>query len=324
MNTFISKTQILSAVLVLTILCSLIPAFSTPVSAASYTTSTQVETAIDFGESKKDSGTKAYSYLCLKFVGECFGAAGLSVPTYGYAANAASKLVSSTSTNPPRGAVVFWDWWGTIDGVYKNWGHVGISLGDGEVLHADYNGIKVTGLYIDSSRTYRGWGYWNNTPISTSTSSSSTSSSSTSPLKNGQTLNLTCLNGYNVNAYYTGKFYQGQRLCSWQPDGSAEQVFKVKDLGDGTYMFSVNGTSLYMDVYRSSSAGWKIVSGCSMDLWGDSDRDATVFKLKAYSDGSYAILLASNPNLAITMGSKNNTTLTVQTLTGATNQRFWL
>lgn|GEM_PF-1576634 len=37
---------------------------------------------------------------------------------------------------PPRGAYVFYDCSGTLKGEYRNWGHVGLSLGDGRVIHA--------------------------------------------------------------------------------------------------------------------------------------------------------------------------------------------
>ena len=41
--------------------------------------------------------------------------------------------------NPPRGAIVFWDWWGWVvwpDGIsrFANYGHVAISNGDGSVV----------------------------------------------------------------------------------------------------------------------------------------------------------------------------------------------
>lgn len=36
----------------------------------------------------------------------------------------------------PRGAYVFFDAIGPLDGVVKNWGHIGLSLGDGRIVHA--------------------------------------------------------------------------------------------------------------------------------------------------------------------------------------------
>lgn len=37
---------------------------------------------------------------------------------------------------PPRGSYVFYDCSGELNGEYRNWGHIGLSLGDGQVIHA--------------------------------------------------------------------------------------------------------------------------------------------------------------------------------------------
>jgi len=118
-----------------------------------------VEKAISWAQERMNAGDKSYSYWCLKFIGDAFRAGGINNAGYSTATQAGNALITSTSTNPPRGAVVFWDWYGTIGGVYANYGHVGISLGNGKVIHADYDGIKITGLTL-SGRTYRGWGEW--------------------------------------------------------------------------------------------------------------------------------------------------------------------
>lgn len=117
----------------------------------------RIEQAISWAN--KQIGSQAYNYWCLKFVGEAFRQGGISNAGYMTATQAGNKLITNTDKNPPRGAVVFWNWYGTIDGVYDNYGHVGISLGNGQVIHADYNGVKITGLDL-SGRTYRGWGTW--------------------------------------------------------------------------------------------------------------------------------------------------------------------
>ena len=122
-------------------------------------TSQGIETAIAWAESQKSAGNMSYCYWCLKFVGDAFRQGGIGNAGYSTATLAGNALITSRDTNPPRGTVVFWDWYGTIDGVYANYGHVGISLGNGQVIHADYNGIKITGLSL-SGRTYRGWGTW--------------------------------------------------------------------------------------------------------------------------------------------------------------------
>ncbi len=83
---------------------------------------------------------------------------------YDYAKQAADALGITTNGIPPCGAYVFYDWWGTVDGEYKNWGHVGLSLGNGQIIHAltsggvceirkdDYRSVEellgTTGKYI--------------------------------------------------------------------------------------------------------------------------------------------------------------------------------
>ena len=37
---------------------------------------------------------------------------------------------------PPAGAYVFYACGGPVDGVRREWGHVGLALGDGQVVHA--------------------------------------------------------------------------------------------------------------------------------------------------------------------------------------------
>ncbi|MFO8059599.1 MAG: hypothetical protein R6U70_02955 [Bacillota bacterium] len=47
---------------------------------------------------------------------------------------------------PQRGAYVFYDCWGTIGGDCRNWGHVGIHMGDGAVIHA-WDRVRVDNLH---------------------------------------------------------------------------------------------------------------------------------------------------------------------------------
>ena len=83
-------------------------------------------------------GSTNYPFLCLAFVEdayeesnpvEIFGGddAKASAEEYGAAQNAGE---------PPLGAFVFYDCFGPLDGEYKNWGHVGLYIGAGQVIHA--------------------------------------------------------------------------------------------------------------------------------------------------------------------------------------------
>jgi cell wall-associated NlpC family hydrolase len=60
--------------------------------------------------------------------------------------------------NPPRGELVFWSWMGTVDGVTRNWGHVGISLGGGRAISTAWYGRGVHEFSIASTPGgYAGW-----------------------------------------------------------------------------------------------------------------------------------------------------------------------
>ncbi|MFL0248672.1 hypothetical protein [Candidatus Clostridium stratigraminis] len=37
---------------------------------------------------------------------------------------------------PPKGAFVFYDCYGQVNGEYRNWGHVGLSINNGDVIHS--------------------------------------------------------------------------------------------------------------------------------------------------------------------------------------------
>lgn len=101
----------------------------------------RIAEAIEWSESYM--GSTGYNYWCLKFVQDAYQTgANSNIQRYGYAKAAADALHAENNKDlPPRGAFVFYNWYGTIDGVYKNWGHVGLSLGNGQIIHA-YGSVK--------------------------------------------------------------------------------------------------------------------------------------------------------------------------------------
>jgi aminoglycoside 3-N-acetyltransferase len=70
----------------------------------------------------------------------------------------------SCEGSPPRGSYVFYDWLGTISGETHNWGHIGLALGDGRILHA-WNVVRVDDLHtveklvspVGGQPVYIGW-----------------------------------------------------------------------------------------------------------------------------------------------------------------------
>lgn len=58
---------------------------------------------------------------------------------------------------PPAGAFVFYDCSGDIDGEYRNWGHVGLSMGNAKVFHA-WDKVRVENyLDIENLISAPGW-----------------------------------------------------------------------------------------------------------------------------------------------------------------------
>jgi len=101
-----------------------------------------------------------YIGWCLAFVQDSYQfGANAKIQRYAYAKEAADALGAEDNKGiPPRGAFVFYDWYGTIDGEYRNWGHVGLSLGDGQMVHAWTSG-PITASYDMVGLEYIGWAW---------------------------------------------------------------------------------------------------------------------------------------------------------------------
>ncbi|CAM5326679.1 hypothetical protein SGLAM104S_03580 [Streptomyces glaucescens] len=83
-------------------------------------------------------GTTSYTSRCLAFVEDAYERSNrLEVFAGDFAAESAELYAARDNTGvPPAGAFVFYDTTGTLFGRRRNWGHVGLSLGDGRVVHA--------------------------------------------------------------------------------------------------------------------------------------------------------------------------------------------
>ena len=123
----------------------------------------RVTKAIAWAE--KMIGKGGYTYDCQTFVGDTYRKTGTSPVGYTCAKAAADALdAKDSSGTPPRGAYVFYDWSGTLKGVYKNWGHVGLSIGDGKIIHASGTNPVEKSQYDEIGLTYIGWAYPSVTP----------------------------------------------------------------------------------------------------------------------------------------------------------------
>jgi cell wall-associated NlpC family hydrolase len=94
------------------------------------------EAAIGWG--KTQLGSKDYIGLCLAFVENCYEK-GNQIEMFGESTAKESAVLYEAAPQPglpPKGAFVFYDCTGPLMGEVKNWGHVGLSMGDGRVLHS--------------------------------------------------------------------------------------------------------------------------------------------------------------------------------------------
>lgn len=99
---------------------------------------TYVEGAIRWAVGKL--GVTDYTYRCYGFVEDAYEL-GNNTVLDGQGSSAAEAAEAYRAAEyrddpPERGAYIFYDCYGTIRDDYRNWGHVGIHIGDGRMIHA--------------------------------------------------------------------------------------------------------------------------------------------------------------------------------------------
>lgn len=104
-------------------------------------------------------GSTDYCYHCLAFVEdaleisnniEIFGGSSAKESAVAYEAHIHTDI-------PPKGTFVFYDCLGVIDGEYENWGHVGLCLGDGLIIHA-WDKVRIDNyLDVENLSAAPGW-----------------------------------------------------------------------------------------------------------------------------------------------------------------------
>lgn len=82
-------------------------------------------------------GSPTYAGLCYAFCEDAYEkGANIILDGQGTTAKeAADAYQPIRKGTPPRGSYVFYDCFCVINNEYKNWGHMGLSLGDGRVIH---------------------------------------------------------------------------------------------------------------------------------------------------------------------------------------------
>ncbi len=122
-----------------------------------------IEKAVRWAVSQ--TGSRDYPGKCLAFVEDAVEK-GNAMEIFGGSTAMESALLYGWVTEglPPQGAFVFYKASGTLNGVEKNWGHVGLSLGEGRVIHSwgevrvdDYREIEKLHMAGWTDPEYLGW-----------------------------------------------------------------------------------------------------------------------------------------------------------------------
>jgi len=108
-----------------------------------------VEGAVAWAEAHL--GSRDYAGLCYAFLEDAYELGNdIILDGQGSTAREAAEAYSarmqaaglSAQGDPPRGSYVFYDWRGKIADQDCNWGHIGLSLGDGRVIHA-WDAVRI-------------------------------------------------------------------------------------------------------------------------------------------------------------------------------------
>jgi cell wall-associated NlpC family hydrolase len=116
---------------------------------------------------REQLGSRKYQFLCLAFVEDAYETANHIEIFGGSSAKESAEEygVQTDPVPPPAGTFVFYESSGPFDGIERDWGHVGLSCGDGRVIHAwdqvredDYLAIEhLQGAPGWTAPRYIGW-----------------------------------------------------------------------------------------------------------------------------------------------------------------------
>ena len=116
-----------------------------------------IENAITWAKARVNS--PEYAFKCLAFVEDAYEESN-NVEIFGGSTAKESADEYNASENagfPPPGAFVFYDASGTLFNEYKNYGHVGLHIGDGDVVHV-WDRIRIDNyLELENLSSAPGW-----------------------------------------------------------------------------------------------------------------------------------------------------------------------
>lgn len=105
-------------------------------------------------------GDDSYCFRCLAFVEDAYEQSNAIEMFGGDSAKESADEYGVTGTPqgiPPRGAFVFYDMSGELFDEHANYGHVGLHLGDGRVVHA-WDEVRIDDmLAVENLEPAEGW-----------------------------------------------------------------------------------------------------------------------------------------------------------------------
>lgn len=105
-------------------------------------------------------GNEDYCFRCLAFVEDAYEESNAIEVFGGSSAKESADeygLTDIPSGEPPRGAFVFFDMTGELFDITTNWGHVGLCLGDGRVIHA-WDEVRIDDIRaVEALEPAEGW-----------------------------------------------------------------------------------------------------------------------------------------------------------------------
>lgn len=236
---------------------------SFPSNAASYDANVVVRIA----QENANKGTTGWSGYCLAFVRQCFDEA------YGFSSssccayNYGNSYIDSTSRdNIPLGADVFFGGSDVVCNCGNRAGHIGIYVGDGNIVHSWGSKIQKTSIQhvINCGYPYRGWGWhgnieldditqhtisFHNTPAGTTTTKS---------VEDGKplgTLPTPEVAGMKFEGWYTKAFGQGIKVTSSTVLGEDTNLYAHYSYEGTRLTFDANGGSLPGAVAEATADG---------------------------------------------------------------------
>ena len=221
---------------------------------------------------------------------------------------------------PQKGDILIW--------TFGEYGHIAVYENETSWYDANYENDEVIRHH---TRTWRGAcpGYWGVIRPDFRTSSLPNVPDVPTYAVTNNVYQLRCAGGpgYQANVY-GGADQNGTSVCTWEFDGSNEQLFRFYHENSGKYwiyaMCSSGGTNRVLDVNVGADGALNIGDG--IDLWtrGGYD-DCQMFNVVPIGGNKYILELAALDNAIIGITEHaNGKQLTLQRYTGSDSQHWYL